>query len=88
MEESSNRVLDNIEAFVDEMTVNKMYGLPNSRYFKWAMIEHNKYGYCWTMGYKGLCTTIYSKNASENIKYWTTEEDAKIDLVRMISENR
>lgn len=77
-----------IAGFISSMKVNKMYELPNTDHFKWAMIEYNEYGYCWTIGYKGLCTTINSTNTSNTIKYWITEEDAKNDLIKMISANR
>lgn len=77
-------IADDLELFIKEMKINKMYQLPDNANFKWAMIEHNKYGYCWTMGCKGLCTTIYSANTTNDIKYWTEEADAKNDLIKKI----
>ena len=72
------------EIFVEHMKVNKMYELPANPHFKWAMIEHNEYGYCWTIGYKGMCTTLYSTDNENNIKYWSKELEAKADLIKKI----
>lgn len=55
-----------------------MHELPANRDFKWAMIEHNEYGYCWTLGCKGICTTLYSTDKSNDIKYWAKEEELKM----------
>ncbi len=77
----------NIEEFIKAMDINRMYELKTNSNFKWAMIEHNEYGYCWTVGYKGICTTIYSTDTRNNIKYWKTEADAKIDLIKRICTN-
>ena len=60
------------------MKVNQMHELPANRDFKWAMIEHNEYGYCWTLGCKGICTTLYSTDKSNDIKYWAKEEELKM----------
>lgn len=73
-----------IETFIEKMKVNKMYELPDNPDIKWAMIEHNEFGYCWTVGHKGICTTIYSTGATNDIKYWTTEAEAKSDLIEKI----
>ncbi len=70
-----------IATFIEEMKVNRMYELPVNADFKWAMIEHNEFGYCWTIGYKGICTNTYSTDPINNIKYWTTEAEAKGNLI-------
>ena len=75
-----------IKSFIEEMKVNRMYELPDNRDFKWAMVEHNDFGYCWTMGCKGMCTTIFSTDDTNNIKYWSTETEAKSDLIHTISK--
>lgn len=74
-----------IETFIKEMRVNRMYEMSNNRDFKWAMIEQNDFGSCWTMGYKGICTTIYSTDTKNDIKYWKTEAEAKNDLIDKFS---
>lgn len=70
-----------IETFIKEMRVNRMCEMSNNPNFKWAMIEQNDFGYCWTMGYKGICTTIFSSDTKNDIKYWKTEAEAKNDLI-------
>lgn len=74
------------EIFIKAMKVNKMYELPDNPYYKWAMIEHNEYGYCWTIGYKGICTTVYSTDTKNNIKYWTKEDEVKSDLIKRLEQ--
>jgi len=63
-----------------------MYELPDNNNFKWAMIERNEFGYCWTMAYKGICTTVFPTASGNDIKYWTSEEEAKSDLCSRICE--
>jgi len=75
------------EAFIRNMEVNKMYELQGSPNFKWAMIEHHEHGYCWTLGYKGMCTITYSTDTKNNIKYWTKEDEAKTDLIKKVCSN-
>lgn len=88
-EEIKNQITHNtaIEKFVEAMDINRMYELPIDSNFKWAIIEHNEHGYCWTIGYKGICTTIYSLDGGNDIKYWVTEAEAKSDLIKKISSN-
>jgi hypothetical protein len=73
-----------IRAFIETMKINRMYELPDNSNFKWAMIEHNEFGYCWTMGYKGMCTTVFPTEVGNEIKYWRSEEEAKSDLFTKI----
>lgn len=73
-----------IKIFIEEMKVNKMYELPNNPDVKWAMIEHNEFGFCRTVGYKGICTTIYSTDTANDIKYWTTAAEAKDNLIKRL----
>jgi len=75
---------DDIRTFVQSMKINRMYELPDNNSFKWAMIEHNDYGYCWTMGYRGLCTTIFSTDNRNDIKYWISEAEVKNNLITKI----
>ena len=86
MKESQQEVVSNstIKKFIETMKINKMYELPGNTNFKWAMIEHNEFGFCWTMSYKGICTTLTSADAGNDIKYWTSETEAKADLMRTI----
>ncbi len=72
-----------LKSFIEEMTPNRMYELPDNRVAKWAMIERNEFGYCWTVGLKGACTTHYSTNSTNDIRYWPTEDEAKADLIKM-----
>lgn len=78
--EASSTPVD-FETFVRKMGVNRMCEVINNPDFKWAMIGQNEFGYCWTMGYKGICTTIYSTDIKNEIKYWKTEAEAKNDLI-------
>lgn len=69
-----------IKTFIKEIKVNRMCELPDNQHFKWVMIEHNEFGYCWTAGYRAICTTIYSTAKTGDIKYWPSEAEAKTDL--------
>ena len=77
-----------IKKFIEIMKINKMYELPGDTNFKWAMIEHNEFGFCWTMSHKGICTTLTSTNTGRDIRYWKSEEEAKSDLIKSIFDEQ